>query len=116
MSEIPTLKRLERRDNDMLLSWDDGTEHTITYNDLRYYCPCAKCGPLRNEDETALSLRRQVESQENEKPTVRTTGNYALIFEWSDGCSSGIFRFERIWSIGESNDPDGGRTYVHGAW
>ena len=63
MSEIPTLKRLERRDNDMLLSWDDGTEHTITYNDLRYYCPCAKCGPLRNEDETALSLRRQVESQ-----------------------------------------------------
>ena len=116
MSEIPTLKRLERRDVDMLLSWDDGTEHSITYNDLRFSCPCAKCGPLRNEDETAMQLREHVEKHPREKPTVRTAGNYALIFEWSAGCSSGIHRFERLWAIGEKQDPDGGRSYVHGAW
>ena len=41
---------------------------------------------------------------------------YALAFEWSTGCSSGIYRFERIWRLGEKQDPDNGKAYVHGAW
>ena len=32
--EIPELKRLERRDFDMALTWSDGTTHEITYDDL----------------------------------------------------------------------------------
>ncbi len=113
---IPELKRLERRDLDMHLTWSDGTQHEITYDDLRHACPCANCSPLRNEDDDSKSLRRTIERLPQEKPTVRPVGNYALAFEWKNGCSAGIHRFERIWRLGENLDPDNGKAYVHGAW
>ena len=51
----PELIRLERRDLDMLLTYQSGEEFTVTYDDIRYSCPCAKCSPLRNEDESIPS-------------------------------------------------------------
>ena len=36
--------------------------------------------PLRNEDDSARSLRREVESMAAEKPKIRTIGKYALAF------------------------------------
>ena len=114
--EIPELRRLERLDTAMELTYHDGTTYTVTYDDLRYSCPCAKCSPLRNEDESSMQLRRTIESLKSEKPSVRTIGNYALAFEWTTGCSSGIYRFERIWDLAQKRDPDRGRPYIHGAW
>ena len=113
---IPELKRLERRDLDLHLTWSDGTEHEVTYDDLRHACPCANCSPLRNEDETSLKLREQVESFKLHKPSVNPVGHYALNFIWQNGCSNGIFRFERIWALANRRDPDNGKPYVHGAW
>jgi DUF971 family protein len=113
---LPTMTKLERRAQDMALTYDDGTTHTVAYDDLRHACPCAKCAPMRNEDNTSRTLRRQIEALPAEKPQVRTVGNYALAFEWQQGCSSGIFRFERIYDLALKRDPDRGRPYVHGAW
>lgn len=115
-STLPTMTKLERRAQDMLLTYDDGTTHVVAYDDLRHACPCAKCAPMRNEDNTSRTLRRQIEALPAEKPQVRTVGNYALAFEWQQGCSSGIFRFERIHDLALKRDPDRGRPYVHGAW
>ena len=112
----PELIRLERRDLDMLLTYESGEEFSVTYDDVRHACPCAKCSPLRNDDESSKSLRRQIEALSPEKPKVKTVGNYALAFEWISGCSSGIYRFERIWDLAHRRDPDRGRPYVHGAW
>ena len=116
MADIPELKRLERRDTDLELTYGDGSKFTVTYDDLRYACPCAKCSPLRNDDESSKSLRREVEAMSAEKPKVRIVGKYALGFEWTQGCSSGIYRFERIWALANNEDPDDGRAYVHGVW
>ena len=117
MSEdMPRLTRFERRDVDVALTYENGEVYNVTYDDLRHACPCAKCSPLRNEDESSKTLRRQVEALPKEKPQVRTVGNYALGFEWSSGCSSGIYRFERLWDLANRRDPDNGRPYVHGAW
>ena len=116
MVEIPALIKLERSEQTASLTWKDGTEHTISWMDIRYWCPCAKCAPMRDSEETDSELRQKVESHRDEKPTVRTIGRYALAFEWSEGCSSGIHRFERLWEIGEGVDPDHGKPYVHGAW
>ena len=114
--ELPDLVRLERRKHDMLLSYVNETTFTVTYDDLRHACPCAKCSPMRNEDDTSRTLRRQIEALPNEKPTVKKVGKYALSFEWQHGCSSGIYRFERIYDLAQGRDPDHGRPYVHGAW
>ncbi|DAC35260.1 MAG TPA: DUF971 domain-containing protein [Candidatus Poseidoniaceae archaeon] len=114
---VPALTRLERREVDLHLTYEDGSEYTVSYDDVRHACPCAKCAPSRNLDETSKLLRRQVEALPPSKPTVRTVGNYALTFEWGDsGCSSGIYRFERLWALANRQDPDGGKPYVHGAW
>ena len=43
-------------------------------------------------------------------------GKYALAFDWKNGCSSGIYRFERIWALANKLDPDNGTPYVLGAW
>ena len=114
--EIPAMRRLERREVDMLVSYDDEKNFVITYDDLKHACPCAKCSPQRNDYESSKSLRRQIESMAPEKPKVKTIGKYALSFEWISGCSSGIYRFERIWALANKKDPDDGRSYVHGVW
>ena len=53
---LPVLKKLERRAQDMVLTYDDASEYTVTYDDLRHACPCAKCSPMRNEDDTSRTL------------------------------------------------------------
>lgn len=117
MSEIlPSLKKLERRQQDMVLTYENADEFTVSYDDLRFACPCAKCSPMRNQDDSSRSLRRQIEALPAEKPTVRTIGKYALAFQWIQGCSSGIYRFERIYDLANRRDPDRGKPYVHGAW
>ncbi|MDA7463651.1 DUF971 domain-containing protein [Candidatus Poseidonia alphae] len=115
-TELPTLKKLERKTTEMVLSYNDDTTYVVSYDDLRHACPCAKCSPMRNVDETSKTLRRQVEAHPPEKPQVRTIGKYALAFEWQTGCSSGIFRYERIFDLAQRKDPDRGKPYVHGAW
>ena len=82
MADIPDLTRLERRDTDMQLTYSDGGEFTVTYDDLKHACPCAKCAPLRNDDGNSKTLRRQIEAMAPEKPQVRTVGKYALAFDW----------------------------------
>jgi len=114
--EMPTLVRIERRESDLHLTYEDEQELTVSYHDLRHACPCAHCSPLRNEDETSLKLRSQVESFKLHKPSINPVGHYALNFIWENGCSNGIFRFERIWDLANHRDPDHGKPYVHGAW
>ena len=113
---LPALKKLERRQQDMVLTYEDDTTYTVTYDDLRHACPCAKCSPMRNEDDSSRTLRRQIEALPAERPTVRTVGKYALACDWQQGWSSGIYRFERLHDLALRRDPDRGRPYVHGAW
>lgn len=114
--QMPKLVRIERRESDLHLTYEDEQELTVLYHDLRHACPCAHCSPLRNEDETSLKLRSQVESFKLHKPSINPVGHYALNFIWENGCSNGIFRFERIWDLANRRDPDHGKPYVHGAW
>mgnify|MGYP003301891925 CR=1 FL=1 len=39
MAEIPELKRLERRDTDLELTYEDGSKFTVTYDCLLYTSP-----------------------------------------------------------------------------
>ena len=116
MDEIPELQRLERGDSAMELTWSDGSINTVDYRTLRYWCPCAECGPRRDAPDLADLLQEEVAALPQEMPTAKPVGGYALHFEWSSGCSSGIYRFERLWALANDLDPDDGKSYVHGAW
>ena len=41
--DILELRRLERRDTDMELTYEDGTTFTVSYDDLRHACPWQMC-------------------------------------------------------------------------
>ena len=72
--ELPNMKRFERRELDVVVTYEDGSEFQITYDDLRHACPCAKCSPLRNVDEASKNLRRQVEALPKKSPKFELLG------------------------------------------
>ena len=93
MTEVlPTLKKLERRQQDMVLTYEDEAEYTVSTTCVCMPVPSAL---MRNEDDAAEPSSNQEASCEA-SPHV---GKYALAFEWIQGCSSGIYRFERIYDL-----------------
>ena len=88
--DLPQLNRLERKEESMLLTWSNKLESELSYRTLLYWCPCAKCSPLRDDEDTASELESEIEKLLLSKPQVSKVGRYALKFEFS-GRLSGPF-------------------------
>ena len=107
MTEVPKLRQLERREIDMVLRWRDDTEHTVTYLELRFWCPCANCKPRREVESRSEALRDEVSRLRNEKPKAENVGGYGIRFTFDSGCNSGIWSTDRLHAIVTgSPDPD----------
>jgi DUF971 family protein len=107
MTDAPKLRQLERRDMDLILRWKDGTEHAVTYVELRYWCPCANCKPRREVESRSEALRDEVNRLRNEKPKAENVGGYGIRFTFASGCNSGIWSTDRLHAIATgSPDPD----------
>ena len=115
-NDLPNLNRLERKDESMILTWSNEFEFELNYRTLLYWCPCAKCSPSRDDEDTASELVSNIEKVSLKKPQVSKVGRYALKFEFPEGCNSGIFTFERLFRLCNEENPDDGKPYVHGAW
>ena len=98
MDRIPTqiqpLSPLE-----LFVEWNTGEKFSVPYIELRYHCPCAGCVDEMTGQRT---LRR-----ESLQPTVRPNGvelvgSYALHFAWSDGHTTGMYGFDRLWELCEA--------------
>lgn len=79
-------------DNDahaVVIRWGDGHESRLPITRLRGFCPCAECqghgGGIR-----------YVENQAHGISGADPVGRYALLFHFSDGHSTGIYRFESL--------------------
>ena len=114
--ELPALIELERRDEGMVLRYQDGQKYELTYRELRLACPCAGCSPKRNAEESRTVFEQDVDRMKVEKPQASPVGGYALSFEWSEGCNSGIYTFERLYRLARGEDGDDGKPYIHGVW
>ena len=107
MSNPPKLRQLERRETDMVLRWQDDTEQTLTYTEMRYWCPCANCKPRRENETRAKALRDEIDRLRNEKPKAENVGGYGIRFTFNSGCNSGIWSTDRLHAIATgSPDPD----------
>ncbi|MFZ9888069.1 MAG: gamma-butyrobetaine hydroxylase-like domain-containing protein [Myxococcota bacterium] len=85
-------------DNDrrlVQLRWGDGKESLVPITRLRGFCPCAECqghgGDIRY-------VKNEVHGISGAEPV----GRYAILFRFSDGHDTGIFRFEHLRKL----DPD----------
>ena len=82
--------------NELALSWEDGFELFVTFENLRLACPCAVCNgepdvmgrgdaPVRNYKPGSFELK-----------SFEFVGGYALLFKWADGHSSGIYSYSLL--------------------
>lgn len=88
---------------ELAVKWDDGTETFIRLESMRRACPCAGC---QGEVDVMGHLHR------GPKPTFspasfRLTqlvrvGGYALQPVWGDGHNSGLFTFDYLRKVAES--------------
>lgn len=83
----------KKKDEGIVIRWQDG--HTSTYGAryLRGRCPCAQC--------VSETTGQRLVSEEHIGPdaaieSVRTVGNYALHFDFKDGHTTGIYSFDYL--------------------
>jgi DUF971 family protein len=89
--------------DELAIKWDDGTESFIKLETLRRHCPCAGCkgemdimGNLyKNPDKpltpAAFHLKR-----------LAMVGGYAVQPLWGDGHGTGLFSFDYLREVAES--------------
>jgi DUF971 family protein len=95
------------------IEWSDGARLTYSAAKLRAGCPCATC---REKDASkpqaggklgdlpVLSLN---ETQPLSIRSMRPIGNYAYNISFSDGHDSGIYTFDLLRDLGQSDRPSG---------
>jgi len=80
----------------VLLKWNDDEEDTWSARDLRIRCTCALCqSEVTGErllDPTSIPDELIVTHME-------LVGNYGLAIHFSDGHSTGIYRFRQLYDI-----------------
>jgi ATP-binding protein involved in chromosome partitioning len=75
------------------IKWSDGHETKYRARDLRLACRCAMCieetsgRPLIDPAAVPDAVRARA---------INMIGNYAILIEWSDGHSSGIYNFRDL--------------------
>lgn len=67
---------------DLVIEWTDGALCRYDLGNVQRRCPCARCEKKPGGDGFAKS--------------VRSVGRYGLKFEFTTGCSAGIFTFEAL--------------------
>jgi len=104
------VRRLPEREA-LRITWSDQHVSEVGYRILRGYCPCAVCQghaapDVRfHEPPTAVSLEG-----------IEPVGRYGLSFVWSDGHSTGIYRFDCLRALCPCPDcrrPGGAATPSH---
>ena len=80
-------------DGNLLIRWDDGKESSFAPKWLRARCPCAECVEewsgkrVVGEAQVAAEVKARGMSQ---------VGRYAVVIEWSDGHSTGIYSWDYL--------------------
>ncbi len=87
----------------LLIEWNDGQRHEITFGELRSRCPCATCREKRAappEPAGLLPVLSQAEARPLAILGMRPVGNYAYSIAFSDGHDTGIYTLEFLRELG----------------
>jgi DUF971 family protein len=102
-SPLPT--SLKSSGDSLVITWDDGAAHQLTWSFLREQCPCATCRAEREKpqpaDDNPLNILKPEEAQPCRPVDVRPIGNYAYGIEFNDGHNTGIYSLEYLRFLGE---------------
>lgn len=94
-NEIKTPRKLHnsREQHQLVIYWQDGQEHSISYQQLRAACRCASCRADRTSGKISLiPADLQLEK-------INNLGQ-GLQFIFSDGHQRGIFPWQYLYELG----------------
>ncbi|MCS7230096.1 MAG: DUF971 domain-containing protein [Candidatus Kryptonium sp.] len=89
--------KIERIEDKLKFTWNDGYENVLSLKFLRDSCPCATCSTER-EEETFFKLPV---SGQYEIKEINQVGNYAIQITWGDGHNTGIYSFDYLRELKE---------------
>ena len=79
--------------NNVTLTWPDGTQTRVANRDLRLSCGCALC----IDERTGKQLLKEKDIRVDIAPReITPLGNYAIGITWNDRHSSGIYPYKNI--------------------
>jgi len=81
---------------EMFISWNNGELFSVSYVELRYYCPCAGCV---DEHSGQRTIQRSSISPEIRPADVQLVGRYAIQISWSDGHATGMYHYDRLYEL-----------------
>lgn len=79
----------------MTVTWNDGHESVLTYEWLRWHCPCASCAGEGGVPGT-LSQTTELTTQQTTLDNLELVGSYGMAPTWQDGHHTGIFTFRNL--------------------
>lgn len=89
-------KILPSENNQLSLTFDTGEEFKIPYLDLRFQCPCATCV---DELTGKRTLKKERLKQDVKPKDIEPVGRYGIKISWSDGHSTGMYHFDRLYEL-----------------
>lgn len=94
MTTLLFVRQIWQKDNYIFsVQWNDGVVQDFRLCDLQRNCPCAHC-----QDE--MTGKRLVDpktvSHDVKAIVIRSVGRYGLRIQFTSGCSTGIYSFDRL--------------------
>ena len=97
---------IDRQSGQLRIRWQDGMETAVSLAAVRRQCPCATCRAARAEQSDHRLAVIAPPDDEQKLVTVsqaKLVGRYALQIIWADGHDTGIYDFELLRALGETD-------------
>lgn len=97
---IPSGITANRQTSEMTVTWSDGHTSVYPFGLLRAACPCASCRGghenMRAEPDEAVFSMNLPEAPRTRIERVEAVGSYAIMIQWEDGHSFGIYNWNYL--------------------
>lgn len=88
------IRQIWQKDNyTFSIQWNDGSIQDFRLCDLQKQCPCAHCS---DEITGQRLLDAQLIPDHVQALVIRNVGRYGLRIQFTSGCSTGIYSFDRL--------------------
>jgi ATP-binding protein involved in chromosome partitioning len=99
-SHAKGIVKIEQVDNYRFkIEWNDGITHTFLLSDVQKQCPCAACV---DEKTGKKVLDPSTIPYDVKASKISNVGRYALRVFFTSGCKNGIFSFDHLYQLGNT--------------
>ena len=94
--------RIKRGSTSLEIQWKDSHHSELSYRILRQKCPCAHCNAARSGKDP-FHIRPSANFYDNlHLVDIQRVGRYAVRLVWNDGHRTGIYTFEFLRELSET--------------